>query len=216
MDWDPSIAFQIPKLSASCAFCKFNIASRLTTTEGLIGMCCWGALDMLLDELQVHIRVNQDGNKDHVAQKASVNLGQIYGSSPGHREVKHKNRRDLKSRKNNTEPQPQIRKPWEGAMQSVRTFCSCHPGSHAYLKGVQSTPPYGKRNQSSQRQEETFICKQSGIFLKSVCRVVKQNHVVPAICVHPLAPMSHKHRSRSARCDTNKKVFDSKSIQLRR
>lgn len=45
---------------------------------------------MLLDKLWVHTRVNQDGNKDHVAQKASTILSQIYGSSPGHREVKRK------------------------------------------------------------------------------------------------------------------------------
>lgn len=171
---------------------------------------------MLLDKLWVHTRVNQDGNKDHAAQKASTILSQIYGSSPGHREVKCKNRRDVKSRKNNTAPQPWMRKPGEGAMQSVRIFCSCQPGSHAYLKGGQSTPPYRERNQSSQRQGGTFICKQTDIFLRSVCSVVKRNHPVPAICIHPLAAMNHKHRSKTARCGMNKKVFDSKSIWLRR
>lgn len=77
-------------------------------------------------------------------------------------------------------------------------------------------PYYGERNQSSQRQGGTFICKQIGTFLTSVHRVAEQKHPVPVICVHPLPAMSHEHRSKSARCGTYKKVFDSKSIQLRR
>jgi len=54
---------------------------------------------MLLDELQVHIRVNQESNPDRMAQQASTICSQTYGSSPGHREVKRKNRSDLKAEK---------------------------------------------------------------------------------------------------------------------
>lgn len=70
---------------------------------------------MLLDKLQVHVRVNQERNKEHVAQQGFAICSQTYGSSPGHQEVKRKNRRDVKSRENNTEPQLWMRKPGEGA-----------------------------------------------------------------------------------------------------
>jgi len=77
--------------------------------------------------------------------------------------------------------------------------------------------PKGERNQSSQRQGGTLTCKQTGTFLRSVRRVAEQKHPVPTICVRALAATSHEHRSKGAMCATNKKVFDSKSIQqLRR
>lgn len=173
---DSSIRLQIPSLSVSCAFQKVSIASRQLKKEGQISLCCCRALVMLLEEMQVQKRVDEESSRDHTAQHGSASAARSTASHRGYLKVKRKNRRDLESRKINSEPQLLMRKPGEGG--NVRIFCLCWSGNHAYLKSVPSNPSNGERNQSSQRQGGTLIYKQAVIFLSSVHRVAEQKRRV--------------------------------------
>lgn len=46
-------------------------------------------------ELQVHKRVHEESNEEHMAQHASAICSQTHGSSPGYQEVNQKNREEL-------------------------------------------------------------------------------------------------------------------------
>lgn len=53
-----------------------------------------------------------------------------------------------------------------GGKQRVRIFCWCQPGSHAYLKSVQSTPITGKETRAHKGKEELSPVNRSVLFLR--------------------------------------------------
>lgn len=52
-----------------------------------------------------------------------------------------------------------------GGKQSIRIFCFCQPGSHAYLKGVQEHPLIGKETRAHKGKEELSSVNKLILFL---------------------------------------------------
>lgn len=104
----------------SYAFQKVNAASRQLTKEGRESPCYWLALIMLLEELQIQKRVDEESS--NMAQHDSASAARSAASHGGYPKVKRKNRMDLKSRKINSEPQPLMRKLEEGGNAECQDF----------------------------------------------------------------------------------------------